>query len=139
MNYFKRDFSETKSLVLGSVEASPQRPRSWTIPYRAIAPLAIAVDTALIFATCILSGVAYHLRMVNTYGNLEQFVGFAAVVAALFVMLAKSRNLYDLSELLNLKAQIRKVTLKWVIIFAFLTAVAFSMKIGDSFSRGATI
>jgi Undecaprenyl-phosphate glucose phosphotransferase len=140
MNYFKRDFGESKSLVLGAVEASSrQPPRGWTIPYRAIAPLAIAIDTLIIFTTCILSGVAYHLQMVNTYGNLEQFAGFAAVATALFVMLAKSRNLYDLSELLNLKAQIRKVTLKWTIIFAFLTTVAFGMKVGDSFSRGATI
>ena len=70
-------------------------------------------------------------------GNLEQFAGSAAVVAALFVTLAKSRNLYELSELLNLKAQTRKVTLQWVIVFAFLTAVAFAMKVGDNFSRAA--
>ena len=139
MNYVKRNFGGSKSLALGTVEASPKRARGWTIPYRAIAPLAMAVDALIILSTGILSGVVYHLQFVKTQGNLEQFAGSAAVVAALFVTLAKSRNLYELSELLNLKAQTRKVTLQWVIVFAFLTAVAFAMKVGDNFSRGAMI
>ncbi len=139
MNYVKRNFGESKSLALGTVDASAKRARGWTIPYRAIAPLAMAVDTLIILATGVISGVVYHLQFVKTQGNLEQFMGSAAVVAALFVTLAKSRNLYELSELLNLKSQMRKVTLQWVIVFAFLTAVAFAMKVGDNFSRGAMI
>jgi|ERR1700688_3705821 len=139
MNYFKRDFDAPKSLVLGPLEALPQRSRKWAISYRAIAPLAMVVDALIIFSTSILSGVAYHLEVVNIQGNLEQFAGFAAVVAALFIALGKIREIYTLPELLNLKSQINKITIKWVVVFLFLTAVAFTMKVGGDFSRGATI
>jgi putative colanic acid biosynthesis UDP-glucose lipid carrier transferase len=139
MNYVKRDFGESSSLALGTLEPSSRQQRSWALPYRAVAPLAMAIDTLIIFAASILSGVAYHLQFVNTQGNIGQFAGFAAVVAALFISLAKSRDLYDLPELLNLKSQVRKIALKWTAVFVFLTTVAFAMKVGDSFSRGATI
>ena len=138
MNYFKRDFGESKTLVLGGFQPSIPQARGWTIPYRAIAPLAMAVDTLIIFATGIVSGVTYHLQLVNTHGNIEQFAGFAAVVAALFVSFSHSRDIYTLPELLNLKSQIRKITIKWAIVFVFLTAIAFTMKMGGDFSRGAT-
>src|SRR5215467_1426784 len=139
MNYFKRDFSDSKSLVLGSLDASPARQGGWAIPYRAIAPLAMAADALIIFATSILSGVVYHVQFIKTPGNVEQFAGFAAVVAALFIALGRSRDIYSLPELLNLRTQIRKISVKWIAIFLFLTAVAFAMKVGDNFSRGATI
>lgn len=139
MNYVKRNFSEAKSVAIGAVAAPPRRRRGWTIPYRAIAPVAMAIDVLVIFASSLVAGVGYHFYFVNTLGNLEQFAGFAAVVAALFVTVAHSRGLYTLPELLNLKAQIRKIAVKWILIFLFLTAVAFAIKVGESFSRGATI
>jgi Undecaprenyl-phosphate glucose phosphotransferase len=141
MTYFKREFGIRirKSLVLGTPKALPRQSLKWTIPYRAVAPLAMACDALIIFSMSMLSGVAYHLETVRTLGNLQQFAGFAAVVAALFITLAKSRDLYTLPELLNLKSQIRRVAIKWVVILLFLTAVAFTMKLGESFSRGVTL
>ena len=139
MNYVKRDLGVRKSLVLGSVNTAPRHSVNWTIPHGAVAPLAMAVDAILIGVMGILSGIGYHLETVGRSGDLAQFAGFAAVVAALFLAVGKSRNLYAISELLNLKAQIRAIALKWVAIFLFLTAVAFTMKTGESFSRGATL
>ena len=101
--------------------------------------MAMAVDALTIFATSVISGIIYHLATANGYGNVEQFAGFAAVVAALFITLANSRNLYSLSELLNLKSQIRRIAIKWTIVFLFLTAAAFAMKMGGNFSRGVTL
>lgn len=139
MNYLKRDFSESKSLVLGPTRSSRPHSRSWTIPYRAIAPIAAVVDGLIIFATSVLSDVGYHTLYFFNYSNVAQFAGFAAVVAAMFVAVAESRNIYSLPELLNLKSQIRKVTMTWIIVFLFLIAAAFTMKVSESFSRGSTI
>ena len=139
MTFLKRDFSERGSVALPPLTTAPRSKRNWSIPYRAIEPVAMAVDTLIIFAASILSGVVYHLEVLKSQGNLQQFVGFAAVVAALFISIANSRDLYTLRELLNLKSQIRRIALKWCIVFLFLTAVAFAMKLGDSFSRGSTI
>jgi putative colanic acid biosynthesis UDP-glucose lipid carrier transferase len=99
----------------------------------------MAVDATAIFAISIVSGVLYHLEFVKVQGNLSQFAGFAAVVAFLFVTLTKSRGLYALPELLNLKSQISRISQNWAIVFLFLTAAVFAMKVGDAFSRGATI
>ena len=139
MNSLKRDFGAPSTVALSPVEAAQWTTHKWTIPYRAIQPVAMAADALIIFATSIISGVIYHLEFVNTEGDLRQFAGFAAVVAALFVTLAKSRDLYSLSQLLNVRSQIRAITIKWGIVFLFLTAAAFVAKIGGSFSRGATI
>ena len=138
MNYLKRDF-DPGSLALSPLEVPLWNRRKWTIPYRAIQPVAMAVDALVIFAASIVSGVTYHLEFVYGPGNLEQYIGSAAVVAALFIALAKSRNLYDLGQLLNFKLQVRSIAIKWSIVFLFLTAVAFAMKMGESFSRGTTI
>lgn len=139
MNDLKRDFGVAKSVALGRRAASPRRSGKWTISHLALTPLAMACDALTILSMSVLSGVAYHFETVGRPGDLIQFGGYGAIVAALFITLFKSRDLYALPELLNLKSQIFKVTIKWFGIFLFLTAIAFALKIGDHFSRGATL
>ena len=69
----------------------------------------------------------------------DNIIGFGIVVAALFIALAKNRNLYVLTELLNFKSQASQVAVLWMIVFVFLTAVGFLLKAGGEFSRGATL
>ena len=139
MNYTKRDFTENESVALDQIEASPKKPFKWTIPYRMIAPLAMTCDALIIISLAILCGITYHLELLGRPGDIQQFTGFGALVAALFIALAKSRNLYTLPQLLNLKLQIRRIATKWLAVFLFVTAVAFAMKAGENLSRGATI
>src|SRR5664279_3035707 len=139
MNYLKRDSSVGKSVALSPLKASPGISRQWTISHRAVAPLVMLCDALLIVAMGILSGVIYHLETIGTWGDLEKIGGFAAVVAALFIALGKSRNLYNLSELLNFKLEVWRIGIKWLTVFVFLTAVAFTMKVGEDFSRGASL
>ena len=92
----------------------------------------------------ILSSVVYHYvyyydGILGKSGDVLQSAGLAAVVVALFIPLGKSRDLYNPAELLNLKSQIRKVSIKWLAVLLFLAAVAFTMKAGGNFSRGTTI
>ena len=65
MNYIKRDFSDRESVALGALQASSLPKRNWAISYRAVAPVAMTVDALIIFATSILSGVAYHIEFVK--------------------------------------------------------------------------
>ena len=139
MNYLKRDTSVGKSVALSPLKASPGISPKWTISHHAVAPLAMLCDALLIVAMSILSGVIYHLETIGAPGDLVKFGGFGTVVAALFVAVGKSHNLYNLSELLNFKLQVWRIAIKWVAIFLFLTAVAFTMKVGEDFSRGATL
>jgi Undecaprenyl-phosphate glucose phosphotransferase len=139
MSHVRQNGSAHEVVALDSPQASPRQSLNWTISYRAVAPVAMVCDAVIIFAMCILSSVAYNLETIGTRGDIVNAAGFAAVVAALFISLSESRDLYKPSELLNLKSQFRRITPKWIGIFLFLTAVAFTMKIGETFSRGATL
>ena len=99
----------------------------------------MAIDAAIIFITAALSDIAYSLAFTSSQGNIQQFMGFAAVVSVLFILIARSRDLYALPELLNFKSQIRLISVNWCAIFLFLTAVAFAIKMGGDVSRGSTI
>ena len=144
MNYAKRDFAGHKvtaieSAALDTLEIPPPQSRKWPISYRAIAALAMLFDALIIITTSILSGVLYNLVTFGRTGNIEQLGGFAAVVAVFFIILAKNGELYTLRELLNLKSQLFRITTKWLGVFLFITAIGFTAKAGDLFSRGATL
>ena len=139
MNYTKRDFAQSESVALDQIEASPKSSSSWSLPYRMITPLVMACDALIIISLAILCGVTYHLELLGQFGDIQQFSGFGVLVAALFILLAKSRGLYTLPQLLNLKLQVRRIATKWIVVFLFITAVAFAIKSGGSLSRGATI
>lgn len=97
------------------------------------------LDAVIIFTTSILGGAIYHLAFIGSSGHITQFASFASVVAVLFIALAKNCDLYEISELLSLKSQVREVTFAWSAILLFLTGIAFTMKVADDFSRGATL
>ena len=140
MNYFSKiNLSARKGVLLEAPKSSARTSVSRAISHRAVEPLAMAFDALTIISVSILSGVIYHFETIGLPGDLIQFAAFASVVAVLFIALAKNRGLYELTELLNLKSQIREITMAWTAILLFLTGVAFTMKIGDEFSRGATL
>jgi Undecaprenyl-phosphate glucose phosphotransferase len=140
MNYHKRSVSASKSVALDSIKFSPKRRVRWALSYRVIAPIAMVCDAVVISLMSILTGIAYHYdTLLVRPDDILQWAGLAAVVAALFITLGKSGDLYNPSELLNLKSQIRKVSFRWITILLFLAAAAFTMKAGANFSRGSTI
>ena len=139
MNYIKRDFGTPENLAVDPLKISEQRPRSWTISYTAVAPLAMLCDGLIIFLASILGDLAYELYIFGRPGDLVQYAGLGAITAVLFIAVVKSHNLYEPSELLDLKSQASQVAIKWIGVFLFIAAVGFAMKIGESFSRGATL
>src|SRR5664280_2834394 len=139
MNFVKRNLGVRENLALGPLKASSRQLPNWTISHLALSPLAMACDALIIFSMSVLSGAAYHLETIGRPGDFVQYAGYGAIVAALFIALTKIRDLYELPELLNLKSQIFKITIKWFGVFLFLTAVVFAMKVGEHFSRGAML
>src|ERR1039458_5736836 len=143
MNYTKRDFAAHKSVAIENVALSPldvsppQSPRG-VMSHRAVAALAMLFDVLIIIATSVLSGIVYHIETIGNPGPIDEFGGFAAIVAVLFITLAKNRDLYTLRELLNLKTQIIQITTKWVGVFLFITAIGFTMKAGEHFCPGSS-
>jgi Undecaprenyl-phosphate glucose phosphotransferase len=138
-NYRKRDFRVRKGIALSSVEAFPPQPMAWTISHRMVPPIAMAFDALIVLFAGLLGCASYHLYTVGTFGDIPRYVGLAAIAGALLITLGKSAGLYDPSELLSFKSQIHRLAIKWFGILLFLATAGFAMKIGENFSRGATI
>jgi Undecaprenyl-phosphate glucose phosphotransferase len=114
---------------------------SWRVPvsYLGIGRLVLCLDVVLIAATSVLSGIAYHLATVGHAGDLEAYVGVAAMVAALVIPGLILRGHYDPRALLASSLDLKPVVMTWAGALLFLAGVAFSLKIGDEFSRGAVL
>ena len=138
INYRDPDYPAGKSIALAPAEASPSKPVTWTISHRMVPPIAMAFDALIVLFAGLVSCAAYHLYTVGTFGDIPRYVALAAIAGALLITLGKSDGLYDPSELLSFKSQIRRLTIKWVGILLFLATAGFAMKIGESFSRIAT-
>jgi Undecaprenyl-phosphate glucose phosphotransferase len=130
--------SLTGGTLDGADKALAKRTHS-TISYRAVAPLAMVCDAVIISSTSVISAIFYSLEINAANSNILQFSGFAAIVAALFIAFGKTYGIYNLTELLNLKSELRKVATTWVAVFLFLTGVVFIMKEGSNFSRGTVL
>ena len=108
----------------------------WPFSYRSIESVAIIIDILIIVASGVIAASVYHLTMTEFSGDITQYVGAAAVVAALFTFRLKERGHYKPTVLLVWTGQVRTVTITWISVFMFLACVAFALKIGSTFSRG---
>lgn len=111
----------------------------WPISYRSIETVACLLDGFLIVTASMSSGLAYSQFALGTEGDATRFIATGAVVGAVFVPVMKLRGLYDPGSLLNRAVQFGNVALCWVATFLFFLAMAFGLKIGSDFSRGAVI
>jgi putative colanic acid biosynthesis UDP-glucose lipid carrier transferase len=139
MNFVKRNITVPDSVTIGAEQAALKPARKWAITYNSVEPIAIVCDALIIMAASLLSGVAYNLRVTGFTGEIAQYVAGAAIVGALFMSRAKIHDLYSPAELLNFKEQARRVSVIWIGVILFLASVVFALKMGDEFSRGATL
>jgi Undecaprenyl-phosphate glucose phosphotransferase len=113
--------------------------RSFPLPTSWIAPLVFVVEFVAIVAISVITGVLYEeiaLGHAETVGSLVA-VGVATYVD--FAIVQACGGAYSLSRLMSEWRQAREVTLVWILVCLFLTGIAFLLKIGTDFSRGATI
>lgn len=134
-----RNHSLSKSLAIESGRASARRRVRLKLSYRVLAPLAATADVAAIVLSCLASTAAYHYAILGRVIEVPQYLALAALASALFVVSGRSAGDYDIAQLLNFKLQSRRTLARWSAVMLFLTAVAFTMKVGAEFSRGATI
>jgi putative colanic acid biosynthesis UDP-glucose lipid carrier transferase len=113
--------------------------RKWPIRYRSIELVTICTDLATIVLASIASVFLYRLYSSWTAAGLTNAVGSAIVVSAMFVSLLKMQGMYQPSELLVLRSQIRAVCGALLCAFVVLAAVAGSLNVGDEYPRGAGI
>src|SRR4051812_42199021 len=119
-------------------EAISLAPASWRIPFWSVEPLVCALDCFIIVGSSIFSGFAYHRWMLGGSGDLETSLAVGLLVAVNFTAILVSRDSYKPLNLISLQGRIKETAAIWLIVFALLFAVVFSLKVGANLSRGAT-
>src|SRR5262249_35182241 len=71
--------------------------------------------------------------------DIARYVSTAILASAVFVLLFRRQCLYDPSSLVNWGLQARSIASLWMVTFLVLAGVAFALKIGKDFSRGAVM
>jgi Undecaprenyl-phosphate glucose phosphotransferase len=133
--------SETDLLSPGIRGPRDRTTRRLPLPYHLIEPTVIAADLIIIIAISLLAGIGYNwfflgvvpataTQMYGAIGVLT-FTNVSAVLAA--------RGDYRVSNLVRFYQQARHIAIIWSGVFLVLVGVAFSLKVAESFSRGAAL
>lgn len=69
--------------------------------------------------------------------DIAMFSGIGMILALVFIPTMKIRNSYRCSELLKSGDQIKRVCIVWLLSFPFMSAIAFTLKLSELFSRGS--
>ena len=111
---------------------------SWPLSYGSIEAIVCAVDVLLIIMVSVATGASY-AQFNQADVDLARYVSSAILASAVFVLLFRRRCLYDPSSLVNWSLQARNIATLWTVTFLVLAGVAFALKIGKDFSRGAVL
>ena len=136
-------FSETLYPASSEV-ARPWQPaisraeQRWTVRYSSIPAIVGALDVFLIITTALLTGTLYSYLQ-ETNADMSCYSATAIIVAAIFVPILHNRSLYSPAALVNWKSQVRNILVVWTVTFLVFGSVAFALKVGSDFSRGAVI
>src|SRR5262245_39769174 len=128
--------SYTESPAPAGVNLRPAQ--QYITAYGNIGLITAVIDSTLIVAASVAAGIGYHLLATDNVGDLGGFVGIGSNTALLFVLLAKSQSLYRPAALLWTR-QFRGIVVTWAAVLLAIISILFLLKLGESYSRGATI
>ena len=110
-----------------------------TLPYYFVEPVVLAVDFVLLVGAGVLAGIGYHWIFLNSVPSAAPYVAIGALAALNVTTILAALRAYRLQTLVNLKHQARNVAVVWIAVFLTLLGIAFTLKIGEALSRGATL
>lgn len=118
----------------------PAGPRRLDVSGQHAASLAVLlVDAVVIVSLSLLTGIAYERIELSNPGDISTFVGTGVLVAIIYC--GMTRFLGDASplDISRASGRARNAAVSWVSTFLFLAFIAFTMKVGEVFSRGAVL
>jgi len=109
------------------------------LPLYIIRPTVVSVDFVLIVCASVLATMGYHWVAWNMIPATLPSLAIGALAAFNFITVLTALTAYQFEALVDVRRQVRYVTLVWICVFLALLGVAFSLKTAESLSRGATI
>jgi Undecaprenyl-phosphate glucose phosphotransferase len=139
--------SDLSGFLLSSAPGSSAVPRGLSIhrqllrkvPFNIIGHVVRFADVGLIVVVSVLTGIFFYLAYWGDCGAVEVFFGIGALTAVNFSALLSARGGYRPQNLADVRKQLRDVSLVWIFAFFVLSFVAFSLKVSETYSRGATL
>ena len=125
-------YQSSSSQVSGS-GAAPRR----KVSPETIGAFAILVDALAIVVTGRIARLGYDLTA-GSDSDRSLYFGMSVMVALLFIVLMRSRGLYDPSHLLMLERQLKSAVGSWLLALGLVIVFAFLMKSGSDLSRGTS-
>jgi Undecaprenyl-phosphate glucose phosphotransferase len=107
-------------------------------PIRFVEPAVVAIDCLLIIALSILTGLGYHLVFLKITPDIAPYLAIGVLAFSNFAAILWAKGAYQFNNLTNFKRQMYDVPTIWTAVFLVLLGVAFSLKLGEILSRGAT-
>lgn len=96
----------------------------------------LAVETTVIVAASLVSGIAYHHSIYGETGPIMHFAGIGLLTAVLFAAPGIYRDDYQIHHFLARARKPGQVFLLWNMTFLMLAAIAFLSKTTGNLSRG---
>src|SRR5262245_12968688 len=113
--------------------------RRWPLSYASLQPIVCAFDVFFSIAVSLATGLLYSLIFHTGNLDLVRHAATGIVVSTVFIPIFRNRGLYSPSALLNWNLQARNIIVLWILTFLALAGVAFALKMGRDFSRGAVL
>lgn len=107
------------------------------LPFYLVEPVVLTTDVLLIIAASVASGVGYHWLFLDRVPDALPYIAIGVLAAFNFAAIQLACGAYRVTSLLNCKREMCQVVLTLCAVFLVLLSVAFSLKIGTEFSRGA--
>jgi len=109
-----------------------------SVPIELVEPTVIGIDCILIVSASLLTGFGYSVAFLDYIPGITPYLGIGVLAFSNFAAILGTKGAYQFHNLANLKRQIYDVLAIWTVVFLILLGVAFSLKIGETLSRGAT-
>jgi Undecaprenyl-phosphate glucose phosphotransferase len=109
-----------------------------SLPIRFVEPAVVAIDCLLIVTLSVLTGLGYHLVFLNFAPDIAPYFAIGVLAFSNFAAILWAKGAYQFHNLANFKRQMYDVPTIWTVVFLILLGVAFSLKIEEILSRGAT-
>ena len=109
------------------------------LPFHFVEPAVFAADLVLVAALSLLAGFGYHWISLDRVPDIEPYLAIGVLAFSNFSAILAARGDYRFRNLVDFRRQAKDVALIWTGVFLILLGIAFSLKVTESYSRGATI
>ena len=114
-------------------------PRDFALSYRALPPIAAALDVGLLVSASLAGEIGYQYATRSGAASLDGAVGIGLISAIVFVLSARVEGLYRLQALLAPVANLARITVMAAVSQLAVVCILFLLKIGAEYSRGSMI